>query len=417
MRIATAHSFDTTINHLAKRQADLSSLQESLATGKRVRKASDDPVAATLAETASNRLSRAQSDLRALESSRASLQQAESGLAESGELIQRVRELMVSAGNGTFGPSEREDIARQLEGLRDQLLNVANRQDNSGRTLFGGLGGSTTPFVDVYGPTGVQFNGQRGQAAAGAAALPQALDGDAIWMRIPQGNGSFRLDLDAGNTGGLRTDLGEVTNLSQLTGHRYGISFSDASGTMRYSITDLDDATRNPLDGQVDVAYEAGKAIQFDGMSMRLLGQPNAGDSVAVNPVSGPTDLFKVVQDAIDALRGKVVVPDDVALNATGPGRGAQLTQQMARAMAELDAGHDRVLLARARAGEWLNRADSLDNMLNNRATGHEVERSRLEDLDLVRGISDFQSQQVGLEAALKSYAQVQRLSLFQFVA
>lgn len=405
MRIATAHSFDTTINHLAKRQADLSSLQESLATGKRVRKASDDPVAATLAETAGNRLSRAQSDLRALENSRASLQQAESGLAESGELIQRVRELMVSAGNGTFGPSEREDIARQLEGLRDQLVNVANRQDNAGRTLFGGLGGSTTPFADVYGPTGVQFSGQRGQAAAGPGALPQALDGDAIWMRIPQGNGSFRLDLNPGNTGGLRTDLGEVTDLSQLTGHRYEISFSDASGIMRYSVTDLDDATRNPLPGQVDIAYEAGKAVQFDGMSFRLHGQPRPGDSVALDPVSGPTDLFKVVQDAVDALR------------AAGPGRGAQQTQQMARALVELDAGHDRVLLARARAGEWLNRADSLDTLHRDRATGHEIERSRLEDLDLVKGISDFQSQQVGLEAALKSYAQVQRLSLFQFVA
>lgn len=405
MRIATAHSFDTTINHLAKRQADLSSLQESLATGKRVRKASDDPVAATLAETAGNRLSRAQSDLRALENSRASLQQAESGLAESGELIQRVRELMVSAGNGTFGPSEREDIARQLEGLRDQLVNVANRQDNAGRTLFGGLGGSTTPFADVYGPTGVQFSGQRGQAAAGPGALPQALDGDAIWMRIPQGNGSFRLDLNPGNTGGLRTDLGEVNDPLQLTGHRYEISFSDASGTMRYSVSDLDDASRNPLSGQVDVPYEAGKAVQFDGMSFRLQGQPRPGDSVAIRPVPEPTDLFQVVQDAVDALR------------ATGPGRGAQQTQQMARALVELDAGHDRVLLARARAGEWLNRADSLDTLHRDRATGHEIERSRLEDLDLVKGISDFQSQQVGLEAALKSYAQVQRLSLFQFVA
>jgi flagellar hook-associated protein 3 FlgL len=413
MRIATAHSFDTTINHLAKRQADLSSLQESLATGKRVRKASDDPVAATLAETASNRLKRAQSDLRALDNSRASLQQAESGLAESGELIQRVRELMVGAGNGTFGPSEREDLARQLEGLREQLIHVANRQDNAGRTLFGGLGGATTPFADVYGLTvagvqfnGVQFNGQRGQAAAGGSALPQALDGDAIWMRIPQGNGSFRVDLGAANTGGLRTDLGQVLNPSQLTGLRYQISFSEVGGVMSYSIASLDAAhNATSLPGQVDLPYEAGKAIQFDGMSMRLQGQPHAGDSVAINPVDRPTDIFKVVQDAVDALR------------ATGPGRGAQQTQQMARAMAELDAGHDRVLLARARAGEWLNRADSLDTMLNNRATGHEVERSRLEDLDLVKGISEFQTQQVGLEAALKSYAQVQRLSLFQFVA
>jgi flagellar hook-associated protein 3 FlgL len=81
-----------------------------------------------------------------------------------------------------------------------------------------------------------------------------------------------------------------------------------------------------------------------------------------------------------------------------------------------VDSGLDRVLLARGRAGEWLNRADSLDTLMNTSATAHEVEKSRLEDLDLVKGISDFQSQQLGLEAAIKSYAQVQRLSLFSAI-
>jgi flagellar hook-associated protein 3 FlgL len=34
----------------------------------------------------------------------------------------------------------------------------------------------------------------------------------------------------------------------------------------------------------------------------------------------------------------------------------------------------------------------------------------------MVQGISDFQNQQTGLQAALQSYAQVQRLSLFQYI-
>ena len=35
----------------------------------------------------------------------------------------------------------------------------------------------------------------------------------------------------------------------------------------------------------------------------------------------------------------------------------------------------------------------------------------------MVQGISDFQNASVGYEAALKSYAQVQRLSLFNFIS
>ncbi len=405
MRIATANSYDNTVSLLARRQAELAAQQEKIATGKRVQKASDDPVAATLAETAQNRLSRTQADLRSLDTARSSLQQAESGLAESGELIQKVRDLLVSAGNATYGPSEREDIARQLEGLREQMIGVANLKDNSGRTLFGGLGGSATPFVDLYGPSGngVQFNGQRGQAAAGNTSLPQALDGNAIWMRVPQGNGSFTLSLDGGNTGSVSTSVGEVTNPTALTGDEYRIDFADVAGVMQYTVTNVTTPAANPMPGQTGVPYSNGMTIEFDGQSLQMNGQPAAGDQVDLAP-STNTDIFSVVQDAIAALRY------------TGANNGPHRTQELARTITEIDAGHDRVLLARGRAGEWLNRGDSLDTLMEDRSVDLKTEKSRLEDLDLVKGISDFQMQQLGLEAALKSYAQVQRLSLFQVI-
>lgn len=400
MRVSTANSFDNTVSLLARRQAELASQQEKIATGKRVQKPSDDPVAATLAETAQNRLSRTQADLRSLETSRSSLQQAESGLAESGELIQKVRDLLVSAGNATFGPSEREDIARQLEGLREQLIGVANLKDNSGRTLFGGLGGAATPFVDLYSPgsNGVQFSGQRGQAAAGNTSLPQALDGNAIWMRVPQGNGSFAINLAAGNTGSVSTSVGEVTDPTALTGADYNITFADVAGVKQYTVTNA--TTGTPVAGHAGVPYSPGMTIEFDGQSLQFKGQPANGDQIDITP-AGKTDIFSVVQDAVNALRD------------TSADSGATRSQALARTMTELDAGHDRVLLARGRAGEWLNRADSLDSLLEDRGVDLKTEKSRLEDLDLVQGISDFQTQQLGLEAALKSYAQVQRLSLF----
>ena len=45
-----------------------------------------------------------------------------------------------------------------------------------------------------------------------------------------------------------------------------------------------------------------------------------------------------------------------------------------------------------------------------------QTERSNAEDVDMVHAISDFQNKQSGYDAALKSYAMVQRLSLFQYV-
>ena len=50
MRIATANAYDTGIDTLVQRQADLTDAQNRLASGKRVAKASDDPAAAARAE-------------------------------------------------------------------------------------------------------------------------------------------------------------------------------------------------------------------------------------------------------------------------------------------------------------------------------------------------------------------------------
>lgn len=404
MRISTANSYDRTIDVLQKRQSELSKLQSQLATGKRVQKASDDPVSATLSETARNRMARNEADLRSLDAARASLQQAESGLAESGELIQQVRELLVAAGNASFGPNEREDIARQLESLRERLIGVANLKDNAGRTLFGGLGGATTPFVDEYGAAvppspEVQFYGQRGQAAAGDQSLPQALDGHAIWMEIPRGNGSFVVQQAAANTGSVRADVGQVLDTTTWgSGASYSIEFSDPGTGMEYVVRD---GGGTVVSGPA--VYQSGKAIQFGGVSMTVQGVPASGDSLTVDPVipGDQTDIFQVVQHAVDAIRS---------------GDGAYRNHELSRTMTELDAGLDKVLLARGRAGEWLNRADSMEKLMGDRSADYEVEISRLEDMDLVKGISDFQTKQTGLEAALKAYAQVQRLSLFSVI-
>lgn len=405
MRIATANNYDSTIKVLAERQAQLAQQQERLATGKRVLRASDDPVAATLSEAARNRLARAEADQRALEASRTSLQQAESGLGESGELIQRVRDLLITAGNAGFTDSEREDVARQLEGLREQLIAVANRTDSAGRTLFGGLGGAPTPFVDLYTPSGngVAFNGQRGQAAAGNTALPQALDGQAIWMQVPQGNGRFAISLPNTNTSGVNTSMGEVVDPAAYTGNDYRITFAEVAGQMQYTVIDVTNGN-TPLASHTGVPYQPGKSVQFAGMGFTINGNPAAGDAIDIEGSPARSDIFQVVQNAVDALRYN------------GANESAHRSQELARAMTEVDAGHDRVLLARGRVGELLNRADSLDTLLEGRALDNKAEDSRLTDIDLVKGISDFQTQQQGLEAAIKSYAQVQKLSLFSMI-
>ena len=97
--------------------------------------------------------------------------------------------------------------------------------------------------------------------------------------------------------------------------------------------------------------------------------------------------------------------------------RNAPNSNAASQALANLDSGLERMHNMRGYAGELLNRADRITGDQEKRSIQLEDDRSRAEDLDMIKGFSDFQNQQVGYEAALKSYASVQKLSLFNFIS
>ena len=72
--------------------------------------------------------------------------------------------------------------------------------------------------------------------------------------------------------------------------------------------------------------------------------------------------------------------------------------------------------LARSATGGALNLIDNETTRLGTQKLAAQTERSNAEDLDLPQALSEFQNQQTGYEAALKSYSMVQKMSLFQYI-
>ena len=114
------------------------------------------------------------------------------------------------------------------------------------------------------------------------------------------------------------------------------------------------------------------------------------------------SNIFRVLNDAITSIT-----------NAPGDNK---LAQSVTLALVEIDASLDRLLSARSQAGDWLNRADSIATAQGAKTLALEGDRSRAVDLDMAKGISDFNKFQTGYQAALQSYAQIQKLSLFNFI-
>lgn len=396
MRIATANAFDTGIDTIARRQAELNALQDQLTTGKRVNRASDDPAAAARAERAMASIGRSDTSQRAVDASKVLMTQAESTLGDAGTLLQRARELMVSAGNASYGDAERKGIADELQSLRDQLLSIANTGDGAGTYLFGGQGSTQKPFVDTA--SGVQYVAANGEMRTETpTGLPLTTDGQAAWLQARTGNGVFVTSAAPGVLNAT-IDSGQVSDPSALTGADYTLQFSVSGGATTYAVL------KNGLPTAVTAApYVSGQAITIDGMTVSVSGTPANGDQFQIAPSTPTLGVFGALDQAIAGLKT--------------PGRtGAQIAQANADGLRDIDSVLGNLETARAATGQVLNRIDSETSRLDAQKLASTTERSNAEDVDMVHAISDFQSKQSGYDAALKSYAMVQRLSLFQYV-
>ena len=193
-------------------------------------------------------------------------------------------------------------------------------------------------------------------------------------------------------------DNGRVADPSALTGADYAIQFSVSGGVTTYAIT------KNALATAVTAApYVSGQAITVDGMTVSVSGTPAAGDQFQIAPSTPTLGVFAALDNAVAALK-------------TTGRTSAQIAQGNADSLRDVDAVLGHLQTARSAAGQVLLRIDSETDRLDGQKLASTTERSNAEDVDMVHAISELQNKQSGYDAALKSYAMVQRLSLFQYV-
>lgn len=168
MRISTQMMYDQNMRGVSNAQSEWLRYGEQMSTGKRVNRPSDDPIAASQAVV----LSQAQSQnsqyalARTFATQKISLE--ENVLDQVTTAVTSAQGKIVNAVNGTLSDDDRASIATELEGIRNQLLNLANSTDGNGRYIFAGYKTEAAPFKDSN-PGGVSYVG-------GDQAITQSVD-------------------------------------------------------------------------------------------------------------------------------------------------------------------------------------------------------------------------------------------------
>lgn len=148
-RITNSILYRMTLGNVNRQRERLSVRQEQAASGLRVNRPSDDPAAVRTASVLRAALSANGQYERNVTQSRTRATRIESAIANTSDLLVRVRELALQ-GSNPLGTAEAGNLAGAVEQIHGSILAEANTTVN-GSYVFGGYA-SDTPAFTVAGP-------------------------------------------------------------------------------------------------------------------------------------------------------------------------------------------------------------------------------------------------------------------------
>jgi flagellar hook-associated protein 3 FlgL len=404
VQISTSSLYQQGISSILAAQAQVAQTQEQISTGKMVNVPSDNPVAATQILQASDSQSINTQYASNQTMAQSLLSQTDSTLSQVTNVMQNVSTTLVSANNSSLSAANRQSLATTLQSQLQDLVSLANTQDAQGNYLFAGYQASSPPFTQTA--TGVQYTsdaGVRSVPVSGSRNIQTNVTGDTVFQRVRTGNGVFATGAALTNTGNAQIDAGQVTSPSAVTGDNYSIQFAVAGGQTSYSVTDT--STGQPVNAPAaSNAFTSGSAISFDGMQMTISGTPANGDTFTVAP-SQNQSVFTSIEQAITMLQTSAS-----ATSGTGALGGlSTVLQNVQNALGQVSSVQSGV---GARENE-LTTLGTMNTALNLQDTST---ISTLQSTNTAVAASNLAQEQITLQAAEQSFADISNNNLFSYI-
>jgi len=153
MRVTQSMLTNNMLKNLSRSYSNLDKYSDQLSTGKKVNRPSDDPVVAMKGMNYRSQLTEVEQFQRNLGEVYNWMDNSDSALDKATQALQRLRELAVQASNGTYEENQRESIAKEVDQLKEHLIDIANTKVNN-KYIFNGTDTKNAP-VSVDSVTGV----------------------------------------------------------------------------------------------------------------------------------------------------------------------------------------------------------------------------------------------------------------------
>ncbi len=291
MRISSLQIFSIANNSISEANQAITKTQAQLSTGQRILSPSDDPVASTKILELEQSLARIDQYGKNIDLAENNLDLEESALNGVLNLLQRVREIAVQAGNtAVYTENEYKSMAAEVDSRLEEMLNLVNTRSASGDYIFAGYRGGEQPFVGDA-QAGFEYQGTEGQLhikVSDSAKVAASDSGKDVFFDIPAANNTMRTSASAANTANPPgvISLGQIVDQAaydEFYPEDMVISFN-ADGEVNpaaKNFTIRERSTGNVIAPFDHYRFAAGETLEVNGVSLAMTGNPASGTTVA----------------------------------------------------------------------------------------------------------------------------------------
>ena len=427
MQISTKLFNEQQVAQFGKLNEKVQGIQEKISTGQNILKASDDPLAAVNLSAAKEQQSMLSQFESNIDNARRRLGLADMTLQESINVLTRISELTVQAGNGAYGPNERLSLLAEAKEMTKLMVEIANTRDAQGQSLFAGYKSAGVAFTMT--PNGeIEYQGDRGVSALQISenmTIGTSLDGGSVFGRVEtEGGRKSVFDL-------LQAAVSAIDPANDLSVQGSAV----AKAELKF------DLPRDPEEWSFSLTGTTGTATitasLADGKYSDLVAAINAqtvntGVEASYNAVTNRVELTEptngriIMQDI--SIEGVTSADAKTASNvyfSSIDGAGYEIGQ--ARRLGDSDliisnlgkdiaAAVSHLSVQQAYIGAQMNKAERQLDVVNQRKIAVSEDVARIGDADLAALVTELQAMLTNKDAAQQAFAKIGQQSLFDYI-
>ncbi|MFN7252521.1 MAG: flagellar hook-associated protein FlgL [Anaerobacillus sp.] len=371
MRTTQAMLANNSLRHLSNNYKNMSKVQDQLATGKKISRASQDPVVAMNGMRYRTQVTEVEQFKRNLGEVYNWMDTADATLDKVTNTLQRIRELTVQASNDTYESTQRGNMAKEVEQLREHLIALANTKSNN-KFIFNGTN-TTNPPVDT---TKINLS----------ADVLQPGSPDLASLEITYNGELYKFDT--------------ADTFKSATGKTINIANDNGAISISHNFLDKDNNQVSQKITGGDIVISDRTAVSTNGQNVNI--EVLKGVNIAVN--INPANVFS------NDFFGELIRLENTLKNP------ATKAEDLTKFLSSISGQLDRVVNERAELGARVNRVE----MIEDRVMEQEVIAKRIlsnnEDADMEKVIIDLKTQESVHRAALAAGARIIQPTLMDFL-